>query len=146
MIFQHTWQEVLSGQKTQTRRLVQKGEELFGYRYGSVINCVAKLINERFWRIKWQVGKTYAVQKGRGEKAIARIKITKIELQHLHEITREDAVAEGFGYARVMAREDKDGSPRHHFAAQWNRIHTKKGTQWSDDPMVWVLYFEKVED
>jgi len=69
MFFVHTWQKVLDGSKTQTRRLK---------------------------RGPYQVGKTYAVQPSRGHKAIARIRIKRVWEQGLDDVTQAQVRAEGF--------------------------------------------------
>jgi len=60
--------KVLSGEKTQTRRLSGK----------------------------YEVGKTYAVQPGRGKKAVARIRVLRVWLEDVRFIRLEDVYAEGF--------------------------------------------------
>jgi hypothetical protein len=78
MIFQHTWQQVLDGSKTQTRRLVKPGE--IGVRKGNYIyegDVLLHILTDDKTvpleyvvannRVKWQVGHTYAVQPGRGK-------------------------------------------------------------------------------
>ena len=70
MIFQHTWEAVLSGTKTQTRRRA---------------------------RGSYEIGCTYAVQPGRGKSAVGRIEITRIrEALCAGNISDADAAAEGF--------------------------------------------------
>jgi hypothetical protein len=74
----------------------------------------------------------------------------------LQEITEQDARAEGierevnvetngnlaaevgFGFELISLRKT--------FADLWDSIHTAAGTRWEDDPDVWVLEFELVED
>ncbi len=46
-----------------------------------------------------EVGKTYAVQPGRGMNAIARIRITDLRLQMVDNISIADVEAEGFAHA-----------------------------------------------
>jgi hypothetical protein len=111
MIFQHTWEKVLSGEKTQTRRLVKRqditgGSYKAGYRVsmtdGSPIGVHYKPF--RFDadgkylgpRRKWIPGRTYAVQPSRTEKGIARIRITGVRRQDVRRISQVDARAEGF--------------------------------------------------
>lgn len=124
MIFQHTWEKVLSGQKTQTRRLFRN--EAFDANWGpsgvlvnagmcnsAVIDegemkdivCVfaansddGRLYDENFKckRRKWVVGSAYPVQPGRGEKSVGRIQITGIRLEDVRQISEGDAKAEGF--------------------------------------------------
>lgn len=146
MIFRHTVDAVLNGTKTQTRRLVKPppdGEVLVGWETSRP---------PYVWngRIKWMVGRTYAVQPGRGKEAVGRIRLTAIRQERLREITAEDAMAEGVhivpeGYWESEFRLGWFTSPLAAFAALWDSIHKKTGTQWADNPLVWVLGFEAIE-
>ena len=155
---------ILSGQKTQTRRVVKPGEGMYE----------ASLALTAAGNVKWAVGKTYAVVPKRGlpgvwwkmvgtvalthngmheyhypsnpdAAAIAlpvtraelekrgfqplRIRILAIRQERLQDITEADAKAEGV-------------SGKGEYAKLWNRINKRKGTRWSDNPMVWALTFE----
>lgn len=133
MIFQHTWEKVLSGEKVQTRRLVKLGDGfttplsmvLIGKDAGRVIttppnrhlpspdfNNIYSVCNGK--RTVYQVGKDYAVQPGRTKPAIARIRITGIRREDVREIDLEDVVAEGFKY---------EGE----FLYTWCSMHDPKG-------------------
>lgn len=136
MIFQHTHGLVLSGRKTQTRRVIG---------YGETIDLITKPLL-RIWqplrgkyvftrcgRLKYATGNTYAVQPGRGEKAVGRIRITGMSIERLQNITEADARAEG-----VASIEE--------FQALWETIHGKKpGERWADNPLVVVIEFVCVE-
>jgi hypothetical protein len=90
MIFQHTWQKVLSGQKTQTRRPARDMDRLW--------TCETKP-EKVLWRgnkVKWRTGQSYAVQQGRNKKAIARIRLLDIRYQLLGNVSEEEGRAEGF--------------------------------------------------
>lgn len=147
MIFQHTWEKVLSGEKSQTRRLVKRcpegmrigGDYVFEavaaddvvhfpegseiqrvstvyYRHGGWLTgdlCVEP--DERLFR-KYQIGHTYAVQPGRGQKAIARIEITRIRCEDVRTISWEDLKAEGFGF---------HGNAKEKFLWVWCGMHDK---------------------
>jgi hypothetical protein len=95
MIFQHTWDKVMSGVKTQTRRLAKPGDRLrtvenpFG---GYIVQAVLSASGKP----RYQVGQTYAVQPGRGQKGLARIRITNIRREDVRQISAQDAKAEGF--------------------------------------------------
>ncbi len=117
-------QKVLDGTKTQTRRLVKIGE----YKYVRLNGEVFEVCDSNN-RLKWHVGNSYAVQPGRGKKAVGRIGIIKIRIEPLNAITHDDAQAEGVG--RNLAA----------FANLWDSIHPK-GKRWADNPEVWVLDFE----
>jgi len=152
MIFKQ-WQQVLDGTKTQTRRLTQRGQRL----------TPDRLHTESSWpfpptvlenaRIKWMVRKTYAVQPGRGEKAVGRFRITQIRRERLQSISDKDAEAEGIHLKRIRSGDrgwsnGLDGRlyPRREqaFKYLWNSIDKKPGTRWADNPEVWVLTFEVV--
>lgn len=155
MIFQHTHELVLSGDKTQTRRLVKPGDELHSWWENDRVGF-RKAVQMDSGRIRWEVGRTYAVQPGRGQKAIARIRITDIRREPLQAITEAEAEAEGvepfpcptcdliepmhsFGCLHC------GGTRKYHKGAYielWNHIHTAPGTTWDDNPDVFVLEFE----
>ena len=117
-------QKVLDGTKTQTRRLRKDGD----YQTYWPMLCVFN----RNARLRFRENQTYAVQPGRGKKAVGRIGIFKIRSEFLNAITHDDAQAEGVG--RSLAA----------FADLWDSIHPK-GKRWEDNPKVWVLDFELVK-
>lgn len=91
MQFAHTWEKVLSGEKTQTRRIHRD------HYSGSFANGVYQAVyNTLTGYPVWEVGCTYAVQPGRGQKSVGRIRILEIrEVNALH-ISPADVQAEGF--------------------------------------------------
>ena len=72
MIFQHTYQLILEGRKTQTRRIATGDPP------------------------RWAIARTYAVQPGRGKKSVARIRVVEISKERLGDISEADVRAEGF--------------------------------------------------
>lgn len=88
MIFQHTIDKVLSGEKTQTRRLVKPTQGIHAHAQGTVVTYNHVGI--------WKLGNAYAVQPGRGKKGVARIRITKIQREDARYISEDDALSEGF--------------------------------------------------
>ncbi len=66
-------EKILTGEKTETRRKVREGEA-----------C------------RYEVGKTYALQPGRGKKAVGRIRITGVRREHLGQMSHHKALREGF--------------------------------------------------
>ena len=119
MIFQHTINQVLECRKTQTRRVIKAKEVAIRGRYNQIIEVVQN------GRTKWRVGQTYAVQPGRGKPQVARIRINKINSEHITRISSKDAIAEGF-------------ADRREFLATWKTIHIDKAM----DLRVWVVTFE----
>ena len=121
MIFQHTWQQVVSGDKWQTRRLVAGNEVL----RGDTVRVYADLPlpHSMTGRIKWQVGRTYAVQPGRGQKAVGRIRITDIREEDIRQISIFDVQKEGFD-SQIA------------FLETWTRMHDPRMSfNQSDDGM-----------
>ena len=142
-------QRVLDGTKTQTRRLVKDGD--FSVKWP--MTCVFR--NDR---LLWRENQTYAVQPGRGKKAVGRIGIIKIRREKLQEISYEDIGAEGItrifpvpintAYLLTGAKdydELKQILFRAEFSGLWDSIHPK-GKRWTDNPEVFVLEFELVKD
>lgn len=121
MIFQHTIKQVLQCRKTQTRRIIKSEEVAIRGKYNQIIEVVQN------GRTKWRIGQTYAVQSGRGQAQVARIRINKINSGYITRISSNDAIAEGF-------------VDRQEFLATWKTIH-------GDSAMnlrVWVITFEVV--
>lgn len=104
MIFQHTIEKVLSGEKTQTRRLI-KGVNLAldihstpgatdSPNFGLLgpIQCVTT----ESGHLLYELGQVLAVQPGRGKPAAARIRINTIWREDVRNIKERDALADGF--------------------------------------------------
>lgn len=67
-----------------------------------------------------------------------RLEIITTELQALHEITVEDALAEGY------VQDDLWNDPRQWFAQLWDRLYAEQGHGWQTNPRVWVIAFRVV--
>jgi hypothetical protein len=114
MIFQHTLDRVLSGEKTQTRRVVQKGEYILG-----------GIVMTEDGRVKYRTGWDYAIQPGRGQRSVARLLVKSIRWEPVAAISEADVKAEGF-------------ASRADFLAAWESIHG------SSDQSVWVIEFNLI--
>lgn len=121
MIFQYTLAGVLSGTKTATSRVIKVCETAV---YGVDEHIEAVRQNGRD---KYRVGKTYAVQPGRTQPAVARIKLLGIKRQRVAETSVAEAKQEGF-------------ESREAFFAQWHEIHGEDKL----NAEVWLLTFELV--
>lgn len=128
MIFKET-HHLIPERKWQTRRPVKPGEHAImslddPTKIFSVIGANG--------RLKWQVGKDYAIQPGRGKKSIGRTPpILAIRREGLQEISLKDLQAEmgqpGWGWGLV-----------YFFIELWDGLY-RKPHRWEDDPDVWVL-------
>lgn len=123
MIFVYTLQNVLAGKKTQTRRLAREGERLVVKPTPegdvTVIETAAK-------RVMYQTGRTYAVQPGRGKKAVARMRITDLKCECVEDVTLQGARAEGY-------------PSRQAFLDVWHDIYGKEADL---SVKVWVISFK----
>jgi hypothetical protein len=117
MIFAHTLDKVICGEKWQTRRIVKAGEAFD-------LSQQRVRVNDK--RTVYEIGKTYAVQPNRGKKAIARIRLTDVRREKIGVISEADARAEGF-------------ASRDEFLKTWRDIHGSKADLKIE---VWVLEFE----
>ena len=135
--------KVLSGEKTQTRRLKRENEYFTRGSFGQP-DCVSRRSETTLDIRKWVVGRTYAVQPGRGKKAVGRIKLLVIREESLQDMSGADAIAEGWP-------RDREFFPRMNTAIKaliwfrnlWNSINKKPGARWEDNPGVWALTFQR---
>lgn len=172
MIFQHTWQQVLNGTKTQSRRIVNDSHvddnELIMDAHkcynaprlspNKGIQMIFTGAERGTLRRKWQVGNTYAVQPGRGKKQVGRIRLLTIRQERLQDISEADAIAEGvtmdcpvcngYGTGESLCKACQGMGlfthPIDAYAALWDNINTRNSTRWEDNPLVWVLELELV--
>ena len=150
MIFQHTFQKVLDGTKTQTRRRIT-GDWVRGT--GDIaIDCVLVADKTGKYRKKHYVGQELAVQPGRGKKQVARIRITAIRREDVRDISDEDGQAEGFlglcDFAKTWHRmHDTDDHVISKIVSSMSRETWRHLTRDKPDGMfdAWVLEFELVQ-
>ena len=134
MIFKQI-EQVLSGDKTQTRRVCKTGEALVQFMNWDSLQsryiegyCVADSDS----RYKWVCGRTYAIQPKRGAAGIpTRIKITAIRQERLQDITEANAIAEGVASVEI-------------YKQLWDSVNWKTKDRWANNPLVWVITFEVV--
>ncbi len=137
------------------------------WRRGSIADASAKRIAE-WWRVEYRADREGGHGSCHWRPAIhmpswasrATLLITDVRVQRLHEISDEDATAEGVtrgvvppdedGPARVgYTLGDDDGrcalhpTPRDAFAAGWDSINGERGP-WASNPWAWVIGFERV--
>lgn len=119
MIFKNTWQKVLDGTKTQTRRLIKSPE------------C------------PYKIGRVYAIQKGRGKNAIGYILVKNIWVEYLMNISVHDCIQEGI---EILGEVEGCHVPeyRERFADLWDSLYNDPGLKFNSNPEVWVIEFELI--
>lgn len=140
MNFSKTYMLVLNGQKVQTRRPLKEGDSLELSEDGDF----TYIFNKIHKRIGYCTGKDYAVQAGRGQPSVGRIRILAIREENLLDISLDDAVAEG-------AILPKEGRVYHGsdfikgFLETWEALHGGTRYDASKNPRVHVFEFELIE-
>ncbi len=116
-------EDVRQGRKTRTRRLSKAGDYLDASS-GTVYNLGDRrgMANQRMMR--WQVGRWYAIQDGRGHRANGRFLLTAVRREPLQAITQKEAVAEACRSVEA-------------FQDVWDALNPYD--RWEDNPEVWVL-------
>ncbi|WP_374651198.1 hypothetical protein [Rhizorhabdus sp.] len=162
---------LLEGRKTQTRRLAssplrrcQVGDRLYvreAWRTLQKVDCLkpTSLADDRS-RITYDAdpenrNPLWAFGKGRPSIHMPRwasrltLIVEEVRFQRLHEISEEEALAEGVevtgrevGCPEVGSR--LEAYPREDFADLWNSLHTKPGERWADNPAIVALTFRVV--
>lgn len=169
MIFQSEHiQAIIEGRKTQTRRLVKPGDFATHFilpDYDTGETTIQSVQNHE--RLKWFWGKDYAVQDGRGKPGVQwcrakkhypaewtaeyidelgwnplRIRLLEIRQERVQDISEADARAEGYPPKVFTPDEALISTGGWWYRILWDRINTRKGTRWDDNPDVWALTFE----
>lgn len=127
---------VMTGAKTQTRREKHPGDTAI-MKDGKIVAV------ERNKRLLWEIGRSYAVQPGRGKPGIGRVWLTEIRGQNLWDISDKD-ICDELGCPTTWPGPGPEPYQRNlwaAFATLWDSIN-RRGHQWSDNPKVWALTIE----
>jgi hypothetical protein len=79
------------------------------------------------------------------------LEITNIRVERVHDITNEDALAEGTPGAWIISSNDfkyYENPNKHHvffFQRLWIEINQKRGYGWDVNPWIWVIEFKVIE-
>lgn len=138
-------EKILIGEKVQTRRPVKDGDQHLP-RNKDPHGPIGIYRNKR---LMWEVGRTYAVQPGRGKKSVGRIELLKIQREDVRTINHQDAIAEGFGDNPIprlgfldVWREFYDASFKYPIALGFGAAIAGRP---ADKYQGWVLEFKLVE-
>ena len=154
--------DVLDGRKTQTRRLFNdEGWSMVysvvmvgrGHKKKRVLETLMRFdavpkdniysVYSASGALKWRVGSTYAIQPARGQKGVGKIVIESIKLEKLHDISKQDAIAEGIWqrpdncWTTSIWEPSADcfSNPVGAYARLWDSINTPPGTRWANNPL-----------
>ena len=164
MIFKQV-EEILSGKKTQTRRIAKPGEGYFTWRNeGDPSNS---LVTNTSGTVKWEVGRTYAIVPGRGKPAVwwhdvgglryyeepvysGEYDLKAYYMQNHWQPLRICITAIRQEPLQSITEADARAEGVNNieeYRALWERINGKtKGARWEDNPTVWMITFELVRN
>ena len=120
-------EKIFKGKKTQTRRPFVQGDwgaEMIGGYWN---------VQDGKGRLKWQVGKRYAVVPKRGERGVGFIELESIRREDVRLISREGGIAEGFM--------DEYDAPRLRFLQTWASIYDPSFVCWFDPRIVDYMWY-----
>lgn len=162
MIFKPELIEAMrEGRKTQTRRVKRDGDYMVGMRWGHLnrdtlewergerFKVLRKFRGERRWgwllHYNWvEMDRRYAIQPGRGKKAVGSFECVGLQEEQLQEISSGDAIVDAavlLAPTHTWMTHAVSGfyqCPVDVFWALWDSI-AKKGERWGDNPTVWVI-------
>lgn len=140
MIFQHTWEKVIAGEKTQTRRIVKPGqrlvEEFYDWPFWHVYDNNDRLVYATYTPLNIATGR-YAVMPARGVRGlrkVADIQITRIRREDIREISAEDVTAEGF-------RAEYPSGAYFGFIETWASMHDPAFKFWYEPRIVDYMWY-----
>jgi hypothetical protein len=90
--------------------------------------------------VLWEVGSSVAIKPGRTAKAIGRVMCTSLAVEHVQDISEEDARREGVVKWSIVA------SHREQFEKVWRRLQPRGSASWDINPLVVVIGFRPLND
>lgn len=75
------------------------------------------------------------------------LEVTGVRVERLHDITEDDAKAEGVWTDSTDMRMLSSATKNHvgAFARLWNEINERRGYGWGSNPWCWVVEFKRIE-
>ncbi len=140
MLFSYSWQQVLKGEQTRTRRPVQEGDIAVVDEAGpdQAILEVVRTADMGVPKSLYKVGETYSVSPGRGKRSVGHIVVTAIRRERLQDIAEAEAAQE---FPVPAGAENSVERARQKFGETWDKSYPKEGGRWQDNPEVWVVEF-----
>lgn len=162
----------LDDRKSMTRRILGEdmsgvwaapaGAKIIGYGRDRMVVVAKELALRPSWKLTeiqrpgralWTVGKSIAIKPKRTACAIGRVMCTGLRVEHVQDITEEDARREGITEASTDPRWFRGwangngnaySTARDAFAAVWRRLNPRGPTSWDANPLVVVIEFRPI--
>lgn len=153
-------QMCLDGRKTMTRRIWKPDDLYYVGGRNTVTRCggreadnLAEIRSHRGIAL-WSIGSTVAIKPSRTAKAIGRVIVTELRIEHVQDITEEDARREGCNSSTITRHAGPPPlyefgagwffDPRQGYADLWRRLYPSGPNSWGANPLVVVIGFEAV--
>ena len=106
---------------------------------------MTRRINNGGMTTLWSVGESIAIKPGRTSKAVGRVMCTGLRVEHVRDITKEDARREG-----VEPMPDRlfrgPKTYRSGFETVWSRLYPSGPKSWDANPLVVVIEFRPLKE
>ena len=146
----------LDGRKTMTRRIVNASEIWRDMMTGDVATIERYNTKDNKCVTRWRVGKPITIKASRTSKGLGKVMCIGLRVEHVQDITEEDARREGMTVLPLQTEEDHSAwwtnGNRHEgyrtaslaFMATWKRLYPTGPKSWEANPLVVVIEFEPV--
>ncbi len=159
MQFRDTWIGLFDGTKTMTRRIAKPGDRLLvdipGFSLSPVWYTPEEAVQRgqlykvlkvyRGGRLLWALDDRYAIQRGRGLRAIGTYRMSSIRCERLQSITPEDAYREGVRVPPWPPVVVSGQRLVELFRDLWSGLWRGSGYDWDDNPIVYPIGIRDVE-
>lgn len=150
----------LDGRKTMTRRICKPEHVTFVNGVGRMMGVASQIrphtgpfldsdpvLTRPQYRSLWEVGKPITIKASRTGKGLGKVMCTGLRVEHVQDITEEDARREG------MEERCHDGpiggqwaiGPIGNFYNTWKRLYPTGPKSWDANPLVVVIEFKPME-
>ena len=148
----------LAGRKTMTRRIYEPEKKIALYmeetdNHIGDAHVVYSRDGNGDVRAIWRIGESIAIKPKRTACAIGRVMCTGLRIEHVQDITEQDAKREGVDPVSSFAPdglgrggEFEYRSFRSGFEAVWRRLNKRGPTSWESNPLVVVIEFEPLKE
>jgi len=94
----------------------------------------------------WSLGSNIAIKPSRTSKAIGRVMCIGLRVEHVQDITEEEAQREGVEWGPLASVGSMHPCARDAFAAIWRRLNPRGPNSWDANPLVVAIEFRPLAE
>ena len=134
------------GRKRRTRRIWKPEWSLVsGFGSGRTQLEVCRSYNDYDGPAIWRVGDPITIKASRTGKGLGRVLCTGLRVEHVQDITEEEARLEGVEPVFAITGSDATGKANYYrlsFELVWRRLYPRGPKSWDANPLVVAIAFE----